>query len=780
MTRTALSVEAQLELPGHFRLVTFSLEERISVLTRGELEIACDQPIDTASLISTDAVVTVRYESQPARHWTLKVGSGRFERVVRNALRYRFVLQSPLWRQTHTENVRKFRNLSSKDIISTILGEGLVAHRWNIQRPPPVRKFCVQYGESNLDFVLRLLEFEGIFYTLDDDGVLVLEDNSAGVNGLAGGAHFELMRNAGSLEAGDWGISEFRTGRQIASGKATVNDFNWKTPSVDLLKTSSADRDAELEIYHYPTGYRKPGQGAFLSQIRAEALHAEAKYVDGKSNVGTMMPGRSFTFGSDAGALFAGEYLLVSVSHEAHDTSFDLEDREGQMTYVNRFRAIPKAVPFRPPLQTPHPSLAGCNTAKVRGPAGSEIHTDTFGRFRAQFHWDREGVGTDDDSRWVRKLQESATSMNLARVGWEVTIAYINGDPDRPIGIAREVNGIMIPTYGQPAQKMVMTTKTPSSPATGGFNELKLDDTSGAQMFYMRAEKDMLNAVRHDKTEKVGNNDANYVGSNFSRAVTGNQDITIGANNLYTIGATLSRNVVGSRSLSVGASETIKSGAAILNQTSGNETETVGALRFTFTGTPVMPDVKAQAKAKATQVITSLGSGADVGEMANPLALMSNMGSISRYSKVLMNRMVGGAFIGVAIENITAVVKNLYLETVGGAFLGVAGGTINQVISGPLTHTVGAVEMRQSTLDMTASSPVTTMTAGMNITLTADEKIELRSDHIIIEASESLAFSQGDLLLKLEPDQVTLKGALRLEAPDKVVVSGKDDNLTEL
>src|SRR5262249_7904827 len=130
-----------------------------------------------------------------------------------------------------------------------------------------------------------------------------------------------------------------------------------------------------------------------------------------------------------------------------------------------------------------------------------------FGRFRAQFHWDREAVGTDADSRWLRIVQESASSMFLARVGWEMNVGYIDGDPDRPIGLARNINGVMRPTYAQPAKKNVMTIKTRTSPATGGYNEIRLDDTAGAMAFDVRAERDLIGAIRHDRSETIGVNE---------------------------------------------------------------------------------------------------------------------------------------------------------------------------------------------------------------------------------------------------------------------------------
>jgi type VI secretion system secreted protein VgrG len=254
--------------------------------------------------------------------------------------------------------------------------------------------------------------------------------------------------------------------------------------------------------------------------------------------------------------------------------------------------------------------VAGTHTAMVRGPGGEEIHTDTHGRFRAQLHWDREAVGSDEDSRWVRKLQEVSTSMGLARVGWEMFLSHIDGDPDRPVGVGRAINGVAIPTYALPNNKNMMSIKTPSSPQSGGFNELSMDDSAGSQAISMRAEKDLDALVKNDKSEVIGNNETHTVGVDFVRQVTGNQTISIGGNSDATYGKSYSLNIQLDRDKKVGGSEKVDVGGASDSAVAGSDSESVGIMRITVAGSFKMPDIEAMAKSAAMQFVRGVSPGA--------------------------------------------------------------------------------------------------------------------------------------------------------------------------
>ncbi len=579
----AIDVELSLGDVGAFSVVACRVVEAMSELTASVVDIAANEDLDFKDVLGSDAVVTLLADGFEVRRFTLKVGSIAFTGVETGSLRYRVELFPHFWLLKHTVSTRKFRNLSTKDIVTQILAEQGVANAWKTTRDLPVRNYCVQYRESNHDFISRLLEFEGIYYDFDDDGVMVMADQSSASASVPGKSSFELIDSAGALAHGEQGIREIIKGALVCSGAATVNDFDWKKPKTKLIQSKKAEVDDDLEVYDYPTGYRDADQGALLAQHRLEALRVPARYVEGKGNVLSFAAAHLFTFGELGGEAFAGEYLLTRVEHVFNNPAFKGGKVKGEL-YENSFHAIPRAVPFRPRLDTVQPTVAGCHTVMVRGPIGEEIHTDKYGRFKAQFHWDREAKGTDDDSRWVRMLQETATSMTLARVGWEVSVAYIDGDPDRPVGIARKINGVMTPTYSQPGNKSMMTIKTESYPGKAGYNELRLEDSMGMMRFDVRAERDMVGQVRNDKTEIVGNNETHLVQRSFQHSVERDQTRKVGVNDTTAIGGSLRLNVVQNRRKSVGGSENVDISKSQIAGVEGNDTEKVGSLRVTIAG----------------------------------------------------------------------------------------------------------------------------------------------------------------------------------------------------
>jgi type VI secretion system secreted protein VgrG len=745
MSTRSVDIELSIGVEERYRVVACRVTEGISRLTRADVEVSSLEDIDWDSALTTDAVLTIAFDGVPLRKWTLKLGQGGFIAVRDGTLRYAVTLHAPLWLLGHTKNTRKFRNMSAREIIAQVLSEGGVPFAWRATRVTPTRKYCVQYRESNLAFVLRLLEFEGIYYTLDPEGVLVLEDRSSAADAVEGPtSRFELLDAAGALERDELGIHAIRKRASVGSGKATVSDYTWKRPKLELRETAAADIDAELETYDYPVGFRNPKDGAYLAQIRLEAQRVPAKRLEGSATVPTFAPARRFTFGDNAGAMFAGDYLLIEVEHLAHNPVYaDVVTLPKGRVYENTFRAIPLSVPFRPAWETPRPTIEGTHTVMVRGPVGEEIHTDKYGRFRAQFHWDREATGTDADSRWVRLLQETATSMALARVGWEMSVGYIDGDPDRPVGLARNINGVMVPAYAQPANKNVMTIKTPTYPGGGGFNEIRLDDSAGKMSFYVRAERDLVGIVKHDKSERIGNTETHVVDVHLGRAVENDQSFTVGANSLTTVGNDYRLLVKGNRDKSVGGDESVEVTGAYNIAVVGDETETVGGLRLTEAG------------------------------LASP-------SPINRRTEHDMSRAVGGSFIAAGTGNVSTLVKRDYTEMVGGSKVTVAQkGSITETVGKLLSVSVAGSVVRKSGDDMGIAGKNLSVSVGGGARFSSGKHIELRGDVIVVEAQSSLKLAVPDLSIELTPGKAAVKGMLRLDAADQVNVTGAPDNVTK-
>jgi len=603
---TKSSLESRLEIPelGHFEVVQLRLVEGLSERTYAEVEIAAHEDLDWSSKLleicslSVEEVHTATRLPLKSRGWKLRLGEARFVEHKDSAFRFVLKLHDPLWPLSLALDTRKFRNMSAQAIVSKILDEQHIAHEFRITQKLAVRKYTAQYRETKLAFIERLMEFEGIYYFVDDDGTVVFADESKSSERLREGAPYELIEAADGMARGDTGLHALSRGRRLVTGSVTAADYNWKKPLTTLRENARGEAERELEIYEFPAGYREIGQGQRIARLRCDAYRAQARYLDGKGNETGFAPGKGFAVAGLAAIPFAGEYLVVHVEHYARIGAFaeGQADAGGGSTYENRFRAMPLDVPFRPMPKTPRPTISGSHTAVVRGPAGEEIHTDEYGRFRAQLHWDREAKGTDEDSRWMRLMQETSSSMVIARSGWEVMVGYVDGDPDRPMGLGRTINGQMLPTYGLPSNKNTMSIKTPSSPATGGFSEIKMDDSGGSQLMAFRAEKDFDGLVKNDKSEKVGHNETHEVTNQFKREIHGSQFVTIGGNDSHDYGATSELKVGGNRDVFVAGSETVKIDAGLQLASTKGESEKVGVVRLSVVGSIKIPDFKKMAK----------------------------------------------------------------------------------------------------------------------------------------------------------------------------------------
>jgi type VI secretion system secreted protein VgrG len=736
----AIDVLLDLGEEEKYTVVSLRLEEGLSRIGHAVVEIAAADDIEFDHALTQRATLVIALQGVEARRFSLVVGTIRFRGIEGGFLRYVIELHDPPWLLGLVHNTRKFRNRTTREIVETVLGEQAILSSWQLASPSPKRNYTVQYRETSLHFVERLLELDGVYYTFAGDGTMLLADRSPDSPRVAGQSEFDLIESGGSMTHGGVGIHVFRRGARLCSGAVTLNDQNWKNPSLDLMQTWAAGRDADLEVYDYPAGYRDPARGSDLCRMRLEALRAEAVYVEGESNVAAFAPGHVFELGSAAGDLFSGEYLLTHVVHRYTSPAFAMDERE--RTYVNEFRAIPSKVPYRAPLLHQRPTVAGNHTALVRGPAGEEIHTDEHGRFKAQFHWDREATGTDADSRWIRVLQENGTSMGLARVGWEMSIGYVDGDPDRPVGLARQINGQAIPAYAQPANKTMMAMKTPSSPASGGFNELKLDDKGGAQRFDVRAEKDLVGMVKNDRTERIGNDEMHLVGANMTHRIGNDHTLNVGVDQAVTVNGDDTLSVTGTRTKKGGASEKVESGANEALQVEANDSEKVGASRITIAGGVGAPNVAGLARqmvpsprgagSKAAMGAVSglmSGGGAAGGAQAALGSLMPSMpsaetlvasmlqGSISRTSQKSTSRTIGAAYVAAAVGPISTNVTMGYAETVGGAKVTLAKKSITEDVGAALATTVGAAILRTAKGDMTYSSKLARIMVGGSATL---------------------------------------------------------------
>jgi type VI secretion system secreted protein VgrG len=469
-----------------------------------------------------------------------------------------------------------FQDKDVKEIVSQVLdllGVPVKQQSWRLSGSYPKREYCVQYNESALAFVSRLLEEEGIFFFSDkgDAGeLLVFEDDSTLADPLDGESKVRFRHGAG-LEGDDESVGLITERHRTATGKVTLRDYDFKRPQLDLTSTAAASEGADLEVYDYPGLYVEPKDGKRLAQVRLEALQAERLTLELESDCPRLVAGRWLEL-VEAPNELDGQYLITGVVHDlAHGV------------YRAVATVIPKKVKFRTPQRTPRPIIDGPQTAVVVAPPGAadeEIHTDKLGRCKVRFHWDRYAQNDDTDTFWMRvSQQQTSGSMILPRVGWEVIVEYLEGNPDRPLITGRVYNGRYMPPYALPEGKSRTALKTSSSPGGGGTNEIRMEDKAGSEEVKIASQKDTTLATANNKTTAIA--------VNATKVVKVDSTLTVGADQTVKITNGYENTVKAAQSALVGGNRTVEINAVYGLTSGGASATSVGGKQFEMDGDPI-------------------------------------------------------------------------------------------------------------------------------------------------------------------------------------------------
>jgi type VI secretion system secreted protein VgrG len=514
------------------KVVSFSGQEGMSSLFELQLELACDGPaIELVDVLAKPAVLS--FDGDGSERFIHGILS-RFEQVneLRRHIIYRATLVPEVWKLKKRFDCRIFQELTTPQIIRKVLDAANVpsdCYKLSFSATYSPRNYCVQYRESDWDFLSRLMEEDGIFYHFEHDSkkaVLHFADASSACAPISGGGlEGEVIpfRRSLGMTADSEHVRRFSFTQAVQPGKVTLTDFNFKQPSLQLQSEAKGDgEEASLEVYDYPGEYQHPGSGSAaegdaIARIRLEEQQAQRAQAYGESGCDRLMPGRFFTLSEHSRDAFNARYLLTQVGHVARHAQVLEEEGAGQtFHYSNDFVCIPADVPYRPRRKTRKPLIRGVQTALVVGPSGEEIYTDEFGRVKVHFHWDRQGKRDEKSSCWIRVAQvwagEGWGGMCIPRVGQEVIVSFIEGDPDRPLITGRVYNGAQTPPYVLPDDKTKSTLKSNSSPGGEGFNELRFEDGKGREQLFMHAERNMdvwvkrdsMAVTRHDRHQTIG------------------------------------------------------------------------------------------------------------------------------------------------------------------------------------------------------------------------------------------------------------------------------------
>jgi len=514
-------------------LAGFAGEEGVSMPFHFSLDLLSDNAqINASQLLNTPAAVTLTLPDGGERIIHGRIS--RFAQLEREGefAVYRAELVPWLWFLSLSSDCRIFQNLSPLDIIEKVFkGLGFSDFEVQCKGTYAVREYCVQYRETDLNFVSRLLEEEGIFYFFKHSAgkhVLVLADTPGTFAPCPSQGTARMAATAGAWQGEDV-ITSFEQEQSVHTEKVTLEDYDFTQPSLDLL--TSVTGKGSGERYDYPGRFTTHAQGDRYARLRLEEQETWAAVVRGTSTCRAFTSGTRFDlkehFRSDANQTYA----LIRVQHAGEAPGYQSRSTGGQ-EYQNSFVAIPASGTYRPPRTAVKPA-AGAQTALVVGPSGEEIYVDKYGRVKVQFHWDRLGKKDENSSCWVRVSSAWAGKnwgmIQLPRIGQEVVVDFLEGDPDQPIITGRVYNAVQMPPYTLPDNQTQSGVKSRSSKGgdSSDFNEIRFEDKTSSEEVYVHAQKDLNAAVVHDETLSVGNDRTTTIKHDDKRTVTNDDSLTI-------------------------------------------------------------------------------------------------------------------------------------------------------------------------------------------------------------------------------------------------------------
>lgn len=481
---------------------------------------------------------------------------------------YQLLLRPFIWLLSQASNCRIFQQVTVPDVIKKVFKDHGFTD-FNTEGLSSSYRTCeylTQYRESDLHFVTRLMEQEGIYFYFRHEEKrheLVLADG-IGAHELIAGAE-EVPYRAPGQQGHGLAVHTWSYARNLVTGTVTLRDFDFERPYTDIKTDHSIQHDyafGDLELYDYPGGYQEEGDGKHYARVMMEAIHAQEHLVSGQGDVALFQAGGLFKL------IDYGDHEEQNQEYLITRTQIQLTGTEGSHRFTVSFNALPSSVPYRLPRLSQKHIVAGPQTATVVGNPGQEICTDNYGRVKLQFHWDREGKSDENSSCYVRVSQQWAGSgfgsLHTPRIGQEVLVSFLEGDPDRPIVTGRVYNEKNLPPFlpDSHTQSGIRSRSTKDG-LKDNCNEIRFEDKKGEEHLYVQAERDLQTVVKRDETRQVGKDQRITVTDNQTTTVGKDQTIKVTDNQTTTIGKDQSITITGNQTIHADKDITIDSGTQI-------------------------------------------------------------------------------------------------------------------------------------------------------------------------------------------------------------------------
>ncbi len=561
-----------------FLVTRFHGAEEISGLFDFTIEVL-SQHLDLAAVEILGRPVTVTVHSHQPRYFSGYVGVFTFGEMESHNLRhYQLTLIPWLWFLSHSHNCRIFQRKTAKSIVSEIFENSGFRDFSFRAVGGKKREYCVQYNESDLDFVSRLLEEEGISYYFEhaeNRHRLILVDQPEHFEDLA---EPDLKYSPGTHTGSQ--VTRWVRSASIGKDRWTLSDYNFEEPTRNLLTSERAResclRGAPREHYEHSSCYRFD-MTRELARIRMEAAESGLNVIHGSSNCSGFTAGARFRLAGHDTASEPGLYVLKSVEHVATDASH-YSGEGGDCSYSNQFTCVPHATAVRPAFRHCKPVMPGPQSAIVVGPPGEEIYTDEYGRIKVQFPWDRLGQKNEHSSCFMRVMQGWAGNRwgasFIPRIGHEVVVSFLDGDPDRPVVTGSLVNARNRPVYRSRTQSGIRTRSTPGG-GPANFNELRFDDKKGSEEIYLHAERDLCVEVEHDQQWTTAGNCQMTTQGNVTTVVEGDAADSINGNHQQTVKGDETRKVEGQVQWTLGGLQ-VSVGQNLVQAVDGSSSANIG------------------------------------------------------------------------------------------------------------------------------------------------------------------------------------------------------------
>jgi type VI secretion system secreted protein VgrG len=545
-------------------LVAMHGTETLGRLFEFELELASEgAPVDYTKILGQNVTVRLALRGGGSRYFNgfisrfAFVGVDESQKDHRRIHFYRATMVPWTWYLTRTADCRIFQDKTVPQIIEQIFRDkGFTDFSKELQGSYRTWEYCVQYRETDFNFISRLMENEGIYYYFKHENgkhTIVLCDSSSNHSPAEGykDLHFDEpdLHSTHDAYIWDWVIAHEITPNQYA-----INDFDPLQPRAELFRSLNVEHPHDpgtFEIYDYPGGYVAPADGRSYVTVRMQEVEAPYAVAQGESSARGVFAGATFTL-QDHPSMDSGKYLITGISYQLQneDLGPGFPRTSARGAYHCQVTCIPAAYEFRTPRTTPKPFVQGPQTALVVGPSGEEIYTDRHGRVKVKFHWDRDPAKNETSSCWIRVAQNwGGKQWGIVfnpRIGQEVIVDFLEGDPDRPIITGRVYNGDHVPPYALPANQTVSTIKSDSSPGHGGFNELRFEDKKGSEQVFINAQRRMDERVGASLYETIGANRETHTIKDRNLLVDGDQNVHIKGSRYDKIDAEYYQHVVSS------------------------------------------------------------------------------------------------------------------------------------------------------------------------------------------------------------------------------------------